>query len=101
MPDPFAAYRVAVAAAAMASTGVVWAADEAPEVFIKRITNETLDTIKADKSLRNGDLAKLWDKWFMQPIPPKNARIGLAVSDSTKAAWANPNDKPAEDYARK
>lgn len=36
-----------------------WAADEAPDLFIKRITNETLDIIKADKSLRNGDVNKL------------------------------------------
>jgi glutamate/aspartate transport system substrate-binding protein len=50
---------------------------------------------------RNGDLAKLWDKWFMQPIPPKNVRVGLALSDSTKAAWASPNSKPMEDYAKK
>jgi glutamate/aspartate transport system substrate-binding protein len=25
----------------------------------------------------------------------------LALSDSTKAAWASPNDKPMEDYAKK
>jgi glutamate/aspartate transport system substrate-binding protein len=28
-------------------------------------------------------------------------KIGLALSDSTKAAWASLNDKPAEDYAKK
>ena len=39
--------------------GAAWAADEAPDVFIKRITNETLDTIKADKGLRSGDVNKL------------------------------------------
>ncbi len=57
------------------------------------------DTIK--DMIKSGDMAKLWDKWFMQPIPPKNTRVGLAVSESTKAAWANPNDKPMEDYAKK
>ncbi len=51
--------------------------------------------------VRSGDMAKLWDKWFMQPIAPKNARIGLPVSESTKAAWAALNDKPMEDYAKK
>jgi glutamate/aspartate transport system substrate-binding protein len=50
---------------------------------------------------KNGDLAKLWDKWFMQAIPPKNVRVGLALSESTKQAWANPNNKPMEDYAKK
>ncbi|WP_096664289.1 amino acid ABC transporter substrate-binding protein [Polaromonas sp. AET17H-212] len=57
------------------------------------------DTIKG--LIKTGEINKLWDKWFMQPIPPKNSRVGLAVSDSTKAAWANPNDKPMEDYAKK
>ena len=45
--------------------------------------------------------ARIYDKWFMQPIPPTNTKIGLAVSEATKAAWANPNDKPMEDYAKK
>ena len=57
------------------------------------------DTIKG--LIKTGEINKLWDKWFMQPIPPKNSRVGLAVSESTKAAWANPNDKPMEDYAKK
>jgi glutamate/aspartate transport system substrate-binding protein len=51
--------------------------------------------------VKSGDMAKLWDKWFMQPIPPKNTKVGLALSESTKNAWANPNDKPMEDYAKK
>ena len=57
------------------------------------------DTVKA--MMKSGDIAKLWDKWFMQPIPPKNTKVGYAASESTKAAWANPNDKPMEDYAKK
>ena len=50
---------------------------------------------------KSGELAKLYDKWFMQPIPPKNARVGLPASDATKAGWANLNDKPAEEYNKK
>ncbi len=57
------------------------------------------DSIKAQ--IKDGSLAKLYDKWFMQPIPPANAKIGLPLSDATKAAWAAPNDKPMEDYAKK
>ena len=57
------------------------------------------DTVK--EMMKSGDMAKLWDKWFMQPIPPKNTRVGYAVSESTKAAWASPNEKPMEDYAKK
>ncbi len=57
------------------------------------------DTVK--EMMKSGDMAKLWDKWFQQPIPPKNTRVGYAASDSTKAAWATPNEKPMEDYAKK
>jgi len=57
------------------------------------------DSIK--KMMKDGTLAKLWDKWFLQPIPPKGNKVGLALSASTKEAWANPNDKPAEEYAKK
>lgn len=57
------------------------------------------DSIK--RQIADGSLAKLYDKWFMQPVPPTNTKIGLPLSQATKAAWANPNDKPMEDYARK
>jgi glutamate/aspartate transport system substrate-binding protein len=53
------------------------------------------------KCRKSGDLAKVYDKWFVQPIPPKNTRVGLPASETTKAAWANLNDKPMEDYAKK
>ena len=53
------------------------------------------------RQIKDGSLAKLYDKWFMQPIPPSNTKVGLPLSDATKAAWANPNDKPMEDYAKK
>ena len=57
------------------------------------------DSIKAQ--IKSGDLAKTYDKWFMQPIPPSNTKVGLPLSEATKAAWAAPNDKPMEDYAKK
>ena len=47
----------------------------------------------------SGQLAKMYDKWFVQPIPPSNTKVGLPLSDATKAAWNNPNTKPMEEYA--
>ena len=35
------------------------AADEAPDAFIKRVAVETLDAVKADKSLKGGDVGKI------------------------------------------
>ncbi len=51
--------------------------------------------------MKSGEIARLYDKWFMQPIAPTNTRVGLPASDATKAAWAGPNDKPVEDYMKK
>jgi glutamate/aspartate transport system substrate-binding protein len=51
--------------------------------------------------IKSGDMAKIYDKWFLQPIPPRNTRVGLALSDGTKGAWAAANDNPMEAYAKK
>ena len=51
--------------------------------------------------MKSGEIAKLYDKWFVQPIPLSNTRVGLPASEATKAAWAAPNDKPVEEYAKK
>jgi glutamate/aspartate transport system substrate-binding protein len=57
------------------------------------------DTVKG--MIKSGELAKMYDKWFVQPIPPKNTRVGLPASEATKAAWATPNDNPVESYTKK
>ncbi|HMS27266.1 MAG TPA: amino acid ABC transporter substrate-binding protein [Burkholderiaceae bacterium] len=57
------------------------------------------DSVKA--MIKSGAMAKMYDKWFVQPIPPKNSKIGLPASEATKAAWANPNDNPVESYVKK
>jgi len=57
------------------------------------------DTIR--ELIKTGELAKIYDKWFIQPIPPKNTRVGLPLSEATKAAWASPNDNPVESYLKK
>ena len=50
---------------------------------------------------KSGELAKLYDKWFVQAIPPKNIKLGMPASDANKDAWKNLNDKPVEAYAKK
>jgi len=57
------------------------------------------DSLKAMK--KSGEIAKLWAKWFEQPIPPTNTKVGMPPNEATKFAWANPNDKPMEEYAKK
>jgi glutamate/aspartate transport system substrate-binding protein len=51
--------------------------------------NKTLDGL-----MKSGEISKIYDKWFMQPIPPTNTKVGLPASEATKAAWKNPNSNP-------
>jgi len=44
---------------AVGLSGAAMAEDEAPDVMIKRLSVDVLDTIKADKALRGGDMTKL------------------------------------------
>ena len=62
---------------------------------LKKVADDTIAELA-----KSGELAKLYDKWFMQPIPPKNARLGLAASEATKWTWANLNDKPVEEFRK-
>jgi glutamate/aspartate transport system substrate-binding protein len=51
--------------------------------------------------VKSGEMAKLYDKWFTQPIPPKNVNVNMPATPETKAAWASLNAKPAEDFVKK
>jgi glutamate/aspartate transport system substrate-binding protein len=62
----------------------------------KKLADDTIAGLS-----KSGELAKLYDKWFLQPSPPKNIKLGLAASEATKDAWRNLSDKPAEAYAKK
>lgn len=51
--------------------------------------------------MKSGEIAKLWDKWFLKPIPPTNTKVNMPANENTKAAWATPNEKPMEEYTVK
>ena len=38
--------------------------------------------------------AALYAKWFMQPIPPKNVNLNIAMSPALKRAFETPTDSP-------
>ena len=61
------------------------AAEEAPEAFVQRITNETLNAIKADKALRSGDIQKVMQLVDSQLMPHVNFRRMTALA--TGPAW--------------
>ena len=50
---------VLIAASALGIAGAVYAAEEPADAFIKRVSSDILDSIKADKSIHNGDVNKI------------------------------------------
>lgn len=44
----------------------------------------------------SGEVNKIYDKWFTQPIPPKGLNLNFPMSDELKKLIANPTDKAAE-----
>ncbi|MGE8562061.1 MAG: transporter substrate-binding domain-containing protein [Acinetobacter sp.] len=49
------------------------------------------DAIKATYS--SGEINKMYEKWFQQPIPPKNINLNFKMSDQLKALIATPHDR--------
>jgi glutamate/aspartate transport system substrate-binding protein len=49
--------------------------------------------------MASGEVAKVYDKWFVQPIAPKNMSLNLPMSETLKELLKAPNDKPLEAYA--
>ena len=45
--------------------------------------------------MKSGEFTKLYDKWFMSPIPPKGVNLNLPMSEQLKANLKTPSDKPA------
>ncbi|WP_198335953.1 glutamate/aspartate ABC transporter substrate-binding protein [Psychrobacter celer] len=40
----------------------------------------------------SGEINSIYDKWFLNPIPPKNVNLNFEMSDNLKALIANPHD---------
>jgi glutamate/aspartate transport system substrate-binding protein len=48
--------------------------------------------------MRRGEVAKLYDKWFRSPIPPKGINLDLPMSAFLRQMILYPNDDPAESF---
>lgn len=51
--------------------------------------------------MKSGEIDKLYDKWFLAPIPPKGANMNFPMSDKLKELIKSPSDAPAEAYNKK
>jgi glutamate/aspartate transport system substrate-binding protein len=61
------------------------------EAFKKVVDKAIADTFAS------GEINGIYDKWFTQPIPPKNLNLNFPMSDELKKLVANPTDKSAEE----
>ncbi|MGF6612469.1 hypothetical protein OKW45_007457 [Paraburkholderia sp. WSM4175] len=59
---------------------------------MKTIVDRAIAKIEQD-----GEGEKLYKTWFMSPIPPKGINLDVPMSDTMKAAFDHPNDRPMDD----
>jgi glutamate/aspartate transport system substrate-binding protein len=62
---------------------------------MKKLVDDTIRDM-----MKSGALEKLYNKWFLSPIPPKNTSVNLPMGSTLKALFSAPDDKPMEAYAK-
>ncbi|HEX5485631.1 MAG TPA: transporter substrate-binding domain-containing protein [Limnobacter sp.] len=53
----------------------------------KKVVDDTMV-----KVMKSGEAEKLYNKWFMSPIPPKGVNLNFPMSPELKEAFAHPTD---------
>ena len=56
----------------------------------KKLVDDTLIGL-----MKSGEFEKMYNKWFMQPIPPKGMPLNLPMSPQLRENIQSPSDKPA------
>ncbi|SCK46709.1 glutamate/aspartate transport system substrate-binding protein [Variovorax sp. HW608] len=56
----------------------------------KKVVDDTIIDL-----MKSGRFEKMYDKWFMQPIPPRGTALGLPMSPQLRDNIKAPSDKPA------
>ncbi|MCC6075685.1 glutamate/aspartate ABC transporter substrate-binding protein [Pseudomonas sp. GCM10022188] len=46
---------------------------------------------------KSGEINAIYDKWFLQPVPPKGLNLNFPMSEQIKKLIAEPTDKSAEE----
>ena len=89
----FAAVFLALAVTGAGLPSLALAADEAPDVMIKRLSEETLGAIKSDKSIKGGDLDRIMELVDTKIMP--NVNFGRMTAAAVGPAWrqATPEQK--------
>jgi glutamate/aspartate transport system substrate-binding protein len=58
------------------------------DVALKKLVDETIAKLGT-----SGELAKLFDKWFRNPIPPRGVNLKLPLSSDMETLFKNPTDR--------
>ena len=62
----------------------------------KKLVDETVTGM-----MKSGEVEKLYARWFLSPIPPKNVNLNFPMSEQLKKLIKSPGDAPAESFNRK
>lgn len=62
----------------------------------KKLVDDTVSGL-----MKSGELEKLYARWFLSPIPPKNVNLNFPMSEQLKKLIKAPGDAPAESFNRK
>jgi len=54
----------------------------------KALVDETVTGL-----MKSGAIDQLYTKWFLSPIPPKNANLNFPMTDAVREIYKNPNNK--------
>ncbi|HTQ77731.1 MAG TPA: transporter substrate-binding domain-containing protein [Burkholderiales bacterium] len=55
----------------------------------KKLVDDTMS-----KLYTSGEIEKIYNKWFMSPIPPKGINLNTPISDALKRVFMHPTDSP-------
>jgi phospholipid transport system substrate-binding protein len=73
--------------------GAVLAADEAPDALIKRLSTDVLETVRADKSIKSGDVDKIMALVDKTILPHVNFRRMTAAAVGPAWRKATPDQQ--------
>jgi glutamate/aspartate transport system substrate-binding protein len=62
----------------------------------KKLVDDTVGAL-----MKSGEIDKLYQKWFLSPIPPKQVNLNFPMSDQLKELIKKPSDAPAEAFNKK
>jgi glutamate/aspartate transport system substrate-binding protein len=75
-------YAITVDALSVEPYGIMLRRDDAA---FQKLVDDTMT-----KTYQSGDINKIYDKWFLKPIPPKGVNLNLPMSEQFKKVVAKP-----------